>query len=92
MVPSGMLCRVALVRTDISEELSAYFIRVTIIGELGTALAVTSNRRTHGEDTILYSHRRENLKSYIFIKQYKFIICISCVEQSVVVLRPGTVT
>jgi hypothetical protein len=35
-----MLCRVALVRIDVSEELSAYFIRVTIIGELGTTLAV----------------------------------------------------
>jgi hypothetical protein len=34
---------VALVRTDVSEELSASFIRVTRIGELGTTLAVTSN-------------------------------------------------
>jgi hypothetical protein len=37
---------VALVRTDVSEELSASFIRVTRIGELGTTLAVNSNRRT----------------------------------------------
>jgi hypothetical protein len=36
----------ALVRIDVSEELSAFFIRVTRIGELGTTLAVTSNRRT----------------------------------------------
>jgi hypothetical protein len=43
-----MLRRVALVRTDVSEELSAFFIRVTRIGELGTAVAVTSNRRTYG--------------------------------------------
>jgi hypothetical protein len=41
-----MLGRVALVRTDVSEELSASFVRVTRIGELGTTLAVTSNRRT----------------------------------------------
>jgi hypothetical protein len=41
----GMLRRVALVRTYVSEELSASFIRVTRIGELGTTLAVTSNRR-----------------------------------------------
>jgi hypothetical protein len=39
-----MLRRVALVRTDVSEELSASFIRVTRIGELGTMLAVTSNQ------------------------------------------------
>jgi phage gp16-like protein len=43
MASSGMLRRVALVRTVVSEELSASFIRMTRIGELGT-LAVTSNR------------------------------------------------
>jgi hypothetical protein len=39
-----MLRRVALVRTDVSEELSSSIIRVTKIGELGT-LALTSNGR-----------------------------------------------
>jgi hypothetical protein len=38
-----MLRRVALVRTDVSEELSAFFIRVTRIDEIGTTQAATSN-------------------------------------------------
>jgi hypothetical protein len=46
MASSEMLRRVALIRTDVSEELSASFIRVTRIGELGATLAVTSNRCT----------------------------------------------
>jgi hypothetical protein len=46
-----MLRRVALLRTDVSQELSASFIRVTRIGELGTTLAVTSNRRTLRRNT-----------------------------------------
>jgi hypothetical protein len=46
MASSGMLGRVALVRTDVSEEISTSFIRVTRIGELGTTLAITSNRCT----------------------------------------------
>jgi hypothetical protein len=40
MAYSGMLRRVALVRTDVSEERGASIIRVTRIGELGTMLAV----------------------------------------------------
>jgi hypothetical protein len=62
MVSSGMLRRVALVRTDVSEEPSASFIRVTRIGELWTTLAATRNRlrvaratrRNIPEDTILH--------------------------------------
>jgi hypothetical protein len=46
MPSSGMLRRVALVRTDVSEELSASNIRVTRIGELGRTLTVTGIRRT----------------------------------------------
>jgi polysaccharide deacetylase 2 family uncharacterized protein YibQ len=37
---------VNLVRTDVSKELSASLNRVTIIDDLGTTLAVTSNRQT----------------------------------------------
>jgi hypothetical protein len=39
-----MLGRVALVRTDVSQGRSASIVRMTRVGELGTALAVTRNR------------------------------------------------
>jgi hypothetical protein len=58
MVSYGMLRLVALVRTDVSEEPRAPFIRVTIIGELGTTLTATSNRRTHLVMVFLCSVRR----------------------------------
>jgi hypothetical protein len=45
MASSEMLRRVALVRTDVSEELRSSIIRATRIGELGTTLAVTSHPR-----------------------------------------------
>jgi hypothetical protein len=58
MASSGMLCHVALVRTDVSEERSASIMRVTRIGELGTTLAVTSDQHmlqcNIPEDTILH--------------------------------------
>jgi hypothetical protein len=50
MVSSGLLRRVALVRTYVSEEPGAS-IRVTKIGELGTTQAATSNRRTLRRNT-----------------------------------------
>jgi hypothetical protein len=55
MVSSGMLRRMVLVRTDVSEEPSASFIRVRRIGELGTTIAVTSNRRTLRRTVASYS-------------------------------------
>jgi hypothetical protein len=67
MAPSGMLRRVALVRTDVSEELSTSIIRVTRIGELGTTLAVTSNRRTLRRNT-----------EYRLQKQYSVLLRSVC--------------
>jgi hypothetical protein len=52
MVSSGLLRRVALVRTDVSEEPGASFFRVTKIGELGKTQAATSNRRTLRRNTV----------------------------------------
>jgi hypothetical protein len=66
MASSGMLRRVALVKTDVSEELSVSFIRMTKIGELGTALALTSNRRTLRRSTWYFgiSSQRSAVASY----------------------------
>jgi hypothetical protein len=77
MVSTGTLRHLALERTDVSEELSASFIRVTRIGELGTLLAVTSYELSSSEtsvptratwcnipeESILHSNCHENLKS-----------------------------
>jgi hypothetical protein len=43
MASSGMLHHVAIVGTEVSDELSTSIIRVTRIGELGTTLAITSH-------------------------------------------------
>jgi hypothetical protein len=48
---SGMLHRVAPVRTDVLEELSASIIRVTRMGELGTTYAVIKHpRKRHSSE------------------------------------------
>jgi hypothetical protein len=60
-----MLHRVALVRTDVSEELSASIIRVTRISELGT-LAVTRNRRA----------LRRTTKLHLVTIHLVFLLCI----------------
>jgi hypothetical protein len=62
-----MLRHVALVRTEVSEELSASIIRVTRIGELRTTLAVASNRRMmmeamrSSETSVLITATRRNI-------------------------------
>jgi hypothetical protein len=75
MVSSGMVRRVALVRTDVSEEPSASFIRMTRMGELGTSLAATSNRRTlrRNTNTLVDAHCEE-----IPVPWYFFTACVGC--------------
>jgi DNA-binding TFAR19-related protein (PDSD5 family) len=43
MPSPGMLRRVALVRTDVSEECIVSIIKLARIGQLGTTLVVTTN-------------------------------------------------
>jgi hypothetical protein len=59
MASSGVLGRVAPVRTDDSEQLSASIIMVTRIGELGT-LAVTSNVGSYKSHTASHLRRRHS--------------------------------
>jgi hypothetical protein len=53
MASSGMLRRVALVCTDVSEELSASIIRMTRIGHLGKTIAVTDARCEEIQTSVL---------------------------------------
>jgi hypothetical protein len=71
MASSGMLCHVTIVRTDVSEELRASFIRVMRIGELGTTLAVTSNRHTlrrNSETSVLTRATQRNIPEDAILK------------------------
>jgi hypothetical protein len=63
MPSSGMLRRVVLIRTDVSDETSASIMRVTRIGELGT-LPVTINRHTLRRNTSLVTLIMEALCSF----------------------------
>jgi hypothetical protein len=54
MPSSEMLRRVTAVRADVSEECISSIIRVTRISEVGTTLAITSNRSTLPRNTIVY--------------------------------------
>jgi hypothetical protein len=68
-----MLRRVVHVRTDVSEELSSFFIRVTRIGELGTTLAVTSVSRLLVTVSVVPMK-----KSVFWYFWYVFTACVGC--------------
>jgi hypothetical protein len=67
-----MLRHVTPVRTEVSEERSASFIRVTRTGELGTTLAVTNNRRT--------------MRALIFLRSVRRLLVIASVVPSSLIL------
>jgi hypothetical protein len=73
MASSGMLRCVALVGTDVSEELGASFIRMTGIGELGNMCAVNSNRR--------FSH-------FVFLRSVRRWLVTANVVPSSLILSP----
>jgi hypothetical protein len=89
-VSSGMLRHVALVRTDVSEEPSASFIRVTRIGELETTLAVTSNRRTQlasvalcsSETSVLTRATQRNISEDTILQEFLNLCSASVIFSS----------
>jgi hypothetical protein len=77
-----MLRRVALVRTDVSEELSASFIRVTRIGELGTKLAVTSSRRTLRINANTQAAKKCQVLVLVFLRSVRRLLVTASVVPS----------
>jgi hypothetical protein len=81
-----MLCRVILVRTDVSEEHFASIIRVKLIGKLGTALAVTATKAhcNDGGDKFLQnvvskkshmaSHPRRWRSGYLVVSFFFYVV------------------
>jgi hypothetical protein len=71
-----MLSRVALVRTDVSEELSSSIFWVKRICEIGTALAVTSNwrtlrRSTKSETSVLTRTTPRNIPEHSILHSHR---------------------
>jgi hypothetical protein len=75
-VSSVMLCRVVLVRTDLSDELSGSFNKVTRIGELGTLALFLVHRflssllkeaLSFAETSVLTKATRRNIPEYAIL-------------------------
>jgi hypothetical protein len=74
MVSCGMLRRMALVRTDVSEELSAPFIRVTRIGELGTSpvlVTLMKEALSSSETSVLTTATRRNIQEDTILHSHR---------------------
>jgi hypothetical protein len=70
MDSSGMLRRVALVRTDVSKELRRLLVTVNValmmeaLNSSETSVLTRATLHNIPEEPILLSHRRENIKSH----------------------------
>jgi hypothetical protein len=69
---SGMLRRIALIKTEVSEECIASVIRVIQIGKLETTLAVNNNRSTLQRRT-----RRRHSSLPTSVRNFRLIVYLS---------------
>jgi hypothetical protein len=86
-----MLCHVALVRTDVSVEISVVPSSPILVALMKEALSspealvsTSATRRNISEDTILHSHRRENLNSYIFKFVYMLFMYVAITSDTII--------
>jgi hypothetical protein len=77
MVSSGKLRRVALVTTNVSEELSASFIRVTRIGEVETTILVTLMK-----EALSFSEKSDLTRAERVTSQKMTLFIVTAVETS----------
>jgi hypothetical protein len=68
-----MLCRVAIVRTEVSEEFSASTMMKEALSSSETSVLTRARRRKIPGYAIPHSHRRENLKSYILVVSLQLV-------------------
>jgi hypothetical protein len=96
MASSGMLRRVALLRTDVSEDLSTSFIRVTRIGELvsvvpSSPILVTLMKEalSSSETSVLIRATRRNIPEDAIL-QGEECWCFQALGHTLIVLMSST--
>jgi hypothetical protein len=83
MASSGMLCRVALVKADVSEELSASIIRVTRIDELRTTssspilVTLMIKAPSSAETSVLTRATRRNIPEDAILNNCSVLLLVS---------------
>jgi hypothetical protein len=85
-----MLRRAALVRTDVSEELSAFTISVTSIGELGTTL--TLEALNSSETSVITRPTRRNIPEDAILHISSMLLKYTKVQLSGVAIAMGEIT
>jgi hypothetical protein len=65
---------------DVPSQLILVTLMMEALSSSGTSVPTRATRRNNREDTILHSHRRENLKSYTDINDFNFcqILIMRC--------------